>query len=472
LSAEQLREMTTRLMTELRHQRALNEKLAYENALLKRMKFAAQSERHTAEQRSLLEDEIDADLAAVAKEIEQLGAPATAPKDKQQPKRQALPANLPRREAEKLDYVPGVFSVERHVRGKWACANCETITQAPVPAHVIDKGIPTTALLAQVLVAKYADHLPLNRQETIFGRAGLAIPRSTLAQWVGSCGVQLQPLVDALRAEILTHSVLHADETPVQMLKPGAGKTHRAYLWAYAPGAFEDTKAVVYDFCESRAGEHARAFLGDWKGSLICDDYAGYKQSIASGITEVGCLAHARRKFFDLHAANKSQVAESALQQIGTIYEIERELKNLDSGERQRIRQLRSAPVMDALHRWMLLTRQKITDGSATAKALDYSLKRWGALTRFVDDGRLPVDNNWIENQIRPIAIGRSNWLFAGSLRAGKRAATVMSLIQSARMNGHDPYAYLKDILSRLPTHKDSRIGELLPHRWQPAVTA
>ena len=496
LSAEQLREMTTRLMTELRHQRALNEKLAYENALLKRMKFAAQSERHNAEQRSLLEDEIDADLAAVAKEIEQLGTTAAAPpQDKQQPKRQALPANLPRREirhepestmcrcgcqmkrigedvAEKLDYLPGVFSVERHVRGKWACAKCETITEAPVDAHVIDKGIPTTGLLAQVLVAKYADHLPLYRQETIFGRAGLAIPRSTLAQWVGSCGVQLQPLVDALRCEILTHSVLHADETPVQMLKPGAGKTHRAYLWTYAPGVFEDTKAVVYDFCESRAGEHARAFLGDWTGSLICDDYAGYKRSIAGGVTEVGCLAHARRKFFDLHAANKSQVAESALQQIGTIYEIERELKNLDSDERQRIRQLRSAPVMDALHRWMLLTRQKITDGSATAKALDYSLKRWGALTRFVDDGRLPVDNNWIENQIRPIAIGRSNWLFAGSLRAGKRAAAVMSLLQSARMNAHDPYAYLKDILSRLPTHKASRIGELLPHRWQPTVAA
>ena len=496
LSAEQLREMTTRLLTQLRHQRALNEKLAYENALLKRMKFAAQSERHTAEQRSLLEEEIDADLAAVAKEIEQLGTPAAAPpRDKQQPKRQALPTNLPRREirhepestlcrcgcqmkrigqdvAEKLDYVPGVFSVERHIRGKWACAKCETITQAPVPAHVIDKGIPTAGLLAQVLVAKYADHLPLNRQETIFGRAGLAIARSTLAQWVGSCGVQLQPLVDALRALVLQHSVLHADETPVQMLRPGNGKTHRAYLWAYAPGAFEDTKAVVYDFCESRAGEHARAFLGDWKGSLICDDYAGYKQSIAGGVTEVGCLAHARRKFFDLHVANKSQVAQSALQQIGTIYEIERELKNLDPDERQRIRQLRSAPIMDALHRWMLLTRQKITDGSATAKALDYSLKRWGALTRFVDDGRLPVDNNWIENQIRPIAIGRSNWLFAGSLRAGKRAAAVMSLIQSARMNGHDPYAYLKDILSRLPMHKASRIGEPLPHRWQPTLAA
>ena len=300
LSAEQLREMVASLMghvsvkdaqiarhqTELRHSQALCAKLTHENALLKRMKFAAQSERFNAEQRSLLEDEIEADLAAVTIEIEQLQPPAAAPEAKQQPKRQPLPANLPRREirhepesttcacgcamkrigedvAEKLDYVPGVFTVERHIRGKWACAKCETIQQAPVEAHVIDKGIPTAGLLAQVLVAKYADHLPLYRQEAIFGRAGLAIPRSTLAQWVGTCGVRLQPLVDALKAKLLQHRVLHADETPVQMLKPGNGKTHRAYLWAYAPGAFEDMKAVVYDFCESRAGEHARNFLGD-----------------------------------------------------------------------------------------------------------------------------------------------------------------------------------------------------------------
>ncbi len=216
--------------------------------------------------------------------------------------------------AEKLDYEPGVFTVERHIRGKWACTNCETLVQAPVQAHVIDKGIPTTGLLAQVLIAKFADHLPLYRQEAIFARAGLAIARSTLAQWVGSCGVQLQPLVDALKDDVLRHSVLHADETPVQMLKPGNGKTHRAYLWAYTPGAFEDLKAVVYDFCETRAGENARAFLGEWKGSLVCDDFAGYKAGFAHGVTEAGCLAHARRKFFDLHASSKSQVAESALQ--------------------------------------------------------------------------------------------------------------------------------------------------------------
>ncbi len=231
-------------------------------------------------------------------------------------------------------------------------------------------------------------------------------------------------------------------------------------------------RAVVYDFCESRAGEHARAFLGKWKGALVCDDFAGYKQSFTQGIVEAGCMAHARRYFFELHASSKSPVAQQALQYIAQLYEIEREVQSLSAKERQEIRQASSKPLADAMHEWMLLQRQKILDGSATAKALDYSLKRWGALTRFVDDPQLPIDNNWIENQIRPIAVGRGNWLFAGSLRAGQRAAAIMSLIQSARLNGHDPYAYLKDVLTRLPTHKASQIADLLPHRWQPAVQA
>ena len=490
LSAAQLRELLDRLMGDLRHKQAIIDKLTHENAVLKRLKFAAQSERFSPEQRSLLEESLDADLQAVAEELEQLAPPTPERQAKQQPKRQPLPAHLPRREirhdpesttcacgcqlkrigedvSEKLDYVPGSFTVERHIRGKWACAQCETIVQEPVEPHVIDKGIPTAGLLAHVSVAKYADHQPLYRLEPIFGRAGLAIPRSTLAQWVGTCGVRLQPLVDALKAEILSHRVLHADETPVQMLKPGKGATHRAYLWAYAPGAFEDIKAVVYDFCESRAGEHARNFLGDWKGALTCDDFAGYKALIASGVTEVGCLAHARRKFFDLHAAHKSQIAGFALEQFAKVYDIEREVKVLNADQRQAIRQQHSKPVLDALHEWMTLQRQKLPDSSATARTLDYSLRRWTALTRFIDDGQLPVDNNWIENQIRPIAIGRSNWLFAGSLRAGQRAAAVMSLVQSARMNGNDPYTYLKDVLTRLPTHRASRVEELLPHRWQ-----
>ena len=509
LNAEQLRTLASELIAKIAQQsqiittkdsdilyrQAKIDKLTHELMTLKRWKFGRSSEQLNGTQISLIDETIDADIAAIEEELKALTPAAkTDTQPRQQPKRGALPAGLPRVDihhepdsttcscgcqlkrigedvSEKLDYTPGVFTVEQHIRGKWACAECETLIQAPVAAQIIDKGIPTAGLLAQVLVAKYSDHLPLYRQEHIFGRAGVALPRSTLAQWVGICGVQLQPLVDALKGEILRHSVMHADETPVQMLKPGTKKTHRAYLWAYAPGTFEDLKAVVYDFCESRAGEHCRTFLGEWKGSLVCDDYAGYKAGFVSGITEAGCMAHSRRKFFDLHVSSKSQIAGQACAYISQLYDVEREVKHLGADERLQIRQAKSKPLADAFHQWMLLQRQKITDGSATAKALDYSLKRWGALTQFLTDGRLPIDNNWIENQIRPIAIGRNNWLFAGSLRAGQRAAAVMSLIQSAKLNGHDPYAYLKDVLARLPTQKNSQIEELLPHRWQPAQT-
>jgi hypothetical protein len=313
----------------------------------------------------------------------------------------------------------------------------------------------------------------LYRQEHIFERAGLAIARSTLAQWVGECGVQLQPLVDALTAELLKHDVLHADETPVAMLKPGNGKTHRAYLWSYCTTTFNQTKAVVFDFADSRGGQHVRSFLGlpgedAWQGRLVTDDFSGYKACFELGVTEVGCMAHARRKFHELWANHGSQVGEQALRFFIQLYEIERELHDRNPEQRKATRQDRSRPIADALHQWLTQQRQKVPDGSAIAKAIDYSLRRWTALTRFLDDGDLPIDNNWVENQIRPIAIGRSNWLFAGSLRAGKRAAAVMSLVHSARINGHDPYAYLRDVLERLPTQPASRVGELLPHRWQP----
>ena len=480
---------------EILYRQAKIDQLTHEMAVLKRWKFGRSREQLDAGQASLLDETIEADIAAIEQELQGLSTPdKTAKEPRQQPKRAALPPDLPRVElhhepdsttcscgcqlkrigedvSEKLDYTPGVLTVQRHVRGKWACTKCQTLTQAPVPAQIIDKGLPTSGLLAQVLVAKYADHLPLYRQESIFGRSGYAIARSTLAQWVGVCGVQLQPLVDALKTAMLASTVLHADETPVAMLKPGNKKTHRAYLWAYAPGAFENLKGVVYDFCESRAGEHARAFLGGWRGGLVCDDFSGYKASFGAAITEVGCMAHARRKFFDLHVSNKSEIAQQALTIIGQLYEVEREVKHLSADERWRIRQAKSKPLLDTMHQWLLLQRQRITDGTATAKALDYSLKRWPALARFADDASLPIDNNWIENQIRPIAIGRGNWLFAGSLRAGQRAAAVMSLIQSAKLNGHDPYEYLKDVLARLPTHKNSRIEELLPHNWSPLIT-
>ncbi|RMN88168.1 Transposase component [Pseudomonas coronafaciens pv. coronafaciens] len=226
---------------------------------------------------------------------------------------------------------------------------------------------------------------------------------------------------------------------------------------------FCETASVVYDFSPSRAGEHARNFLNDWKGKLVCDDFGGYKASFELGVTEIGCMAHARRKFFELHATNKSTLAEQALRYIQLLYEIESEARDLEPDLRRRIRQEKAVPVMDMLHAWMLAQRDLVPEG----RALDYSLKRWTALSRYLDDGAVPIDNNWAENQIRPWALGRKNWLFAGSLRSGKRAAAIMSLIQSARLNGHDPYAYLKDVLTRLPTQRATEIDQLLPYKWQ-----
>ena len=291
--------------------------------------------------------------------------------------------------------------------------------------------------------------------------------------------MQLQPLVDALAAEMLRHDVLHADETPVAMLKPGHGKTHRAYLWSYCTTQFNPFKAVVFNFTDSRGGQHVRDFLGlpgteqtpGWKGKLVTDDFSGYKACFELGVTEVGCMAHARRKFHELWVNHQSQVGEQALKFFGALYEVEREVAGSGAQQRCGVRRRRSRPVADALHQWLVEHRQKVPDGSATAKAIGYSLNRWAALTRYIDDGDLPIDNNWVENQIRPIAIGRNNWLFAGSLRAGTRAAAIMSLVHSARLNGHDPYAYLRDVLERLPTQQSSLITELLPNLWKPRAS-
>jgi transposase len=497
LEASGLGDVGAKLLRRIEHDRqeidwrdAKLEKLSFEMAQLKRLKFGKKSEQLDAEQRALFDEAIDADIAATEERLRELLDKKKLPvQPGERPKRAALPPNLPRVDrhhepknttcacgcalkrigedvSEKLDYTPGVFTVERHIRGKWACAQCRTLTQAPVPAEIIDKGIPTSGLLAQVLVAKYADHLPLYRQEAIFGRAGVALPRSTLGAWIGVCGLRLQPLVDALKSHVLACPVVHADETPVAMLAPGNGKTHRAYLWAYATGAFEHLRAVVYDFTETRAGEHARAFLGDWRGSLVCDDYSGYKASFALGVIEAGCMAHARRKFIELHEANKSTIAATAIDLIGQLYGIEREVKTLDPQQRLQERRRRAAPIAKALRDWLIAQRARITNGTATAKAIDYSLNRWAALTRYLDDPALPIDNNHDEQQIRPWATGRKNWLFAGTLMAGQRAAAIMSLIQSAKLNGHDPYVYLKDVLQRLPTQPVRDIDNLLPHRW------
>ena len=252
-------------------------------------------------------------------------------------------------------------------------------------------------------------------------------------------------------------------------LNPGTGKTQRAYLWAYTPTAYAALRAVVYDFTPGRAGEYSRSFLQDWRGKLVTDDYAGYKAGFAAGITELGCMAHARRKFHDLHQQHQSQIAGQALELFGALYGIECEAADLSPDDRQTLRQQQARPLADTLHRWLLTQRQRVPDDCGTARAIGYSLRRWEALTRYLEDGDVPIDNNWAESQIRPWAVGCSNWLFAGFLHSGQRAAAIMSLIQSARLNGHGPYAYLRDVITRLPSWKQSRIAELMPHRWSAA---
>jgi transposase len=420
------------LVAELKAKQLKIDQLTHEMAILKRWHFDRRSEQMDPMQRSVLDESIDADIEAISLELDALnGKRATPPKE--QPRRVALPAAFPRREvhhepenthcscgcglerigedvSEKLDYTPGVFEVERHIRGKWVCRRCERLIQAPVPPHVIDKGIPTAGLLAQVLIAKYLDHAPLYRQEAIFGRAGLALPRSTLAQWVGACGLRLQPLVDAMKVLLLTRSVLHADETPVPMLKPGLGRTHRAYLWSYSSSEYDELQTVIYDFTEGRGGVHARDFLGSWSGKLVCDDYAGYKALFDRGIIEAGCMAHARRKLHDLYANHRSEIAAEGLRYFAALYEIEREARErrLTSDGRRLLREQRAKPIGEALRQWLTRHRGQVPDGSATRKAIDYSLGRWAALTRYIEDGDLPIDNNHIENRIRPVARERS----------------------------------------------------------------
>lgn len=472
------------------------QKLTFELSVLRRRSFFKKHEHFTAEQGLLFDEFLNADLGEVQSELRTI-TPETKKTTEalNRPRRQPLPTDLARVEirhepgstvcscgcqlnrigedvSEKLDYQPGIFSVQRHIRGKWACKHCQTLIQAPVPAHIIDKGIPTTGLLAQVLVNKYSDHLPLYRQEQIFARSGYAIAQSTLAQWVGQCGAALQPLVQALRAILLSESVLHADETPVKVLGAQKGGSKNAYLWVYASTQTSAIKAVVYDFAESRSGRHAQHFLENWQGTLVCDDYAGYKRLIGNNrICEAGCMAHARRKFFELHVANKSLIAEEALKRFAVLYEIEDSIKTADMQTRQNIRESKAKPIMQGFYQWLLEKRAMLPSGTGIIKAIDYSLRRWQTLTHYLSDPRTPIDNNWAENQIRPIALGRKNWLFAGSLRSGQRAAAIMSLLQSAKINGLDPYAYLKDVMEKLPTHPYSKIEELLPHRWQPANT-
>lgn len=519
LSPSAVAELATRMLAELkvrdeqaqrdakaiRFKDAKIEKITFELARLKAWKFGAHTERMNAEQRQMFESTVaedEADLSAQLAALQGQGNEGTdkpAPKTKSQPRRKPLPDHLRRVEhhhepanttcgcgqamlrvgedvSERLDVIPAEFFVHRHIRGKWACRCCQTLVQEPVDPQIVDKGLPTAGLVAHTLVGRFIDHLPYYRLEQINARSGVATPRSTLANWSGAAGAALAPLYDAHREFILSARVLHADETPVGLLDPGAGKTRKAYVWAYARGAFDPVPGVAYDFCISRAARHPVAFLGRWCGTLTCDDYGAYDIVFKlEDRIEAGCLAHARRRFDELLKTGTSAIAAPALQRIAALYRIEQEIAPLTADERLAARRQRSQPLWDALHAWMVIERQRVPDGGGAAGALDYSLKRWAALGRFLIDGEVSIDNNHCENLIRPWAMGRKAWLFAGSELAGQRAAVVMSLVHSAKLHGHDPWIYLKDVLERLPLHPNHRIEELLPHRWfapAPATTA
>jgi len=503
LSGEQAmqyaRQLLERLSRQLKFEQTKNQALNFELMRLKQWRFGSSSESMDSAQCQLFDAKIEAALLEESKTEDRAGDEARKPvgTPKRQAKRQALPAGLERIDhhyeiepavcalghslkrmgeeiSEQLDCVPAQFFVHRHIRGKYTCLCCHTVLAAAMPAQVIDKGIPAAGLLAQVIVAKFDDHLPLFRQEEIYQRSHVFISRSSMAGWVGQCGVRLLPLVQAMGKHLLAQGVLHGDETPVKLLQPGTGKTHQAYVWAWRTSDLcTQEKVVIYDFAKSRAGENARRMLQDYGGTLVTDDYSGYKALFRQGkVTEAGCWAHARRKFFEAHKLNHSEIAKQALDRIGQLYDIEREVQELSEVQRLGIRQARSQPLLDEFKLWLTSQRLQLVNADVTAKAIDYTLKRWAALLVHVSDARVPVDNNAVENSIRPIALGRKNWLFIGSEQAGERAAVLMSLIESAKLNGHDAWAYLKDVLTKLPTWPNSRLDELLPHRWvAPAST-
>ena len=476
-------------VAQLKHLAVYIEKLQFELARLKRWRFGAASEAVGSEQIALWEAELDGDIAAAEARLEPLAAAAApAPAPKTQPKRKPLPDTLPRVEerhelavctcpacglgltpmgeeiSEQLDIIPAQFFVRRHIRAKYSCRHCATVHTAPMPAQPIDRGLAAPGLLAHVLAAKYLDHLPLHRQEQIYARDGVVLPRSTMAGWLGQLEVLLEPLVERLATHVLGTAVIQADETPVPVLQPGNGRTATGYLWAYRSGPWQPTQAVVFDFAMSRGQATPARFLQGYQGVLQVDGYAGYNDVLRrDGVIEAGCMAHARRYFVEVWDATKSPAAQTAITEIARLYAIESEIKDLSVAQRQHQRQARAGPILDAFRQWLEAVRAKTGPRSALAKALQYTLNRWSALVRYVDDGRINIDNNPVENSIRGIALGRKNFLFCGSEGGGRRAALMYSLIESAKLNGIDPKAYLLDVLTKMPTAKRADLDALMP---------
>jgi len=470
---------------------------------LKRMHFGPRSEKSDKDIQQLELRLEDLEVGQAAAEPEP-PAPATAavkPYLRRKPARRPLPAELPRQTetiapeqeacpgcggplrqlgedvAETLEYIPARFIVIRTVRPKLSCSCCSQIVQAPAPNRPIDRGLAGPGLLAHVLVSKYADHLPLYRQVEMLQREGIDLDRSTLADWVGGATRTLQPLVEALKKYVLSAEKLHGDDVPVPVLAPGNGKTKTGRLWTYVrddrPAGSAEASAVWFAYSPDRKGEHPARHLQNYHGILQADGYAGFNKLYETArIVEAACWAHVRRKFHDLYQAHRSPIAKEALERIGQLYGIEREIRGRSPAERAEVRQNRSRPLLEALHAWWKATLSKLSQKSDVAVAIRYALERWKALLRFCEDGRIEMDNNAAERALRAVALGRKNYLFAGADAGGERAAAIYSLLGSAKLNGIDPKAYLSMVLRRIADHPINRISELLPWNLFPAKPA
>jgi transposase len=462
---------------------------------LRRLQFGRSSEKRAAEleQLQLALEEAEAERAMLVAAMPPLVRDIIEAK----PARRPLPEHLPREEVhheapcacpacggdlrpigtavtETLEYVPGQFKVIRHSRDKLSCRACDTVVEAPVPDHAISRGRAGAALLSHLLVSKYADHLPLYRQAEIYARAGVELETSTLSGWVGASEEALRPLTEALKAEVMASETLHGDDTTVPVLSPGLGRTRTGRLWVYVrderPHGGARPPAAIYFYSPDRKAERPMSHLASFAGILHADGYTGYNGLFrAERIMEAACWAHARRYFFDEHAQTGSAIAKAALDRIAQLYAIEAQIRGLPPDERRRIRQSSSRPILEDFAAWSEATLTTLSSKSDLAGAFRYVRNRWAALTRYIDDGRIEIDNNAAERALRGVVLGRKNYLFAGSDRGGERAAAIYSLIETAKLNGVDPQAWLTDVLSRIASHPAKRIADLLPWNWHPA---